>query len=89
MREALAAAQEAFLHGVAAVDPTRLVKARVRTGALDDWLGDRERPRTLTVLAVGKAAARMVWGLVEANVPLRGVGVHPGGVAVPRLEGFR
>lgn len=87
--ELAAVAQEAFLHGVAAVDPTRLVKARVRTGALDDWLGDRERPRTLSVLAAGKAAARMVWGLVESNVPLRGLGVHPGGVAVPQLEGFR
>lgn len=82
-------AQEAFLHGVAAVDPTRLVKARVRAGGLDDRLGDRERPRTQTVLALGKAAARMVWGLVEANVPLCGLGVHPGGVAAPQLEGFR
>lgn len=87
--DSVEALQEAFLHGVAAVDPTRLVKAHVRTGALDDWLEDREHPRTLTVLALGKAAARMVWGLVEANVPFRGLGVHPGGVAVPQLDGFQ
>lgn len=89
MAEGAEAAQEAFLHAVAAVDPTKRVKAHVRTGALDDWLGDRERPITLHVLAIGKAAARMTWGLVEANVPFKGLGVHPGGVPVPNWEGFR
>ncbi len=82
-------AQEAFMHAIAAVDPTKRVKAHVRTGAIDDWLKNRDHPETLHVLALGKAAARMTWGLVEANVPFRGLGVHPGGVPVPNWEGFQ
>lgn len=83
------AAKSAYLAGVAAADPTRLVKARVRTGALDDWFEDRMAPRPIHVLALGKAAARMVWGLVEANVPFTGIGAAPQGISLPQLEGFR
>ena len=56
------AAVEAFLAGLAAVDPTVLVKRAVRQGLLDDWLVDRERPRRINVLALGKAAPRMQIG---------------------------
>ncbi len=81
-------AQEAFLAGVAAVDPARLAKGAVRTGLLDDWFEDRDRPKPIHVIALGKAAPRLMWGLVEANVPFTGVGVAPKGLPFPQWDGF-
>lgn len=81
-------AMTAFLAAVEAGDPTRLVRDHVRTGALDDWFGDRERPRMIHVLAIGKAAPRMVWGLVEASVPFRGFGVAAPGLRMPAIDTF-
>lgn len=81
-------AETAFLAGVGNVDPTKLVRTAVRQGLLDDWLGDREKPDTIRVLALGKAAPRMVWGLVEASVPVRGLGVSPPGVRQPTIDPF-
>lgn len=78
----------AFLAGVAACDGSKVVQAQVRTGALDDWFGDRYHPEALDVLAVGKAAPAMVWGLVGAKAPFRGLGVAVQGSRLPDLEGF-
>jgi len=83
------AAVEAFLAGLAAAQPDVIVKRAVRQGLLDDWLVSREKPRMLNVLAIGKAAPRMVWGLVEGGVPFRGLGVAPKGVAAPGVDTFR
>jgi glycerate 2-kinase len=83
-----AEAVEAALAGIAAVEPTPLVRRAVRQGLLDDWLGDRARPRRIHVLAVGKGAPRMLWGLVEASVPFTGVGVAPAGVMAPGVDTF-
>jgi glycerate 2-kinase len=79
-------ALDAAMHALAAVDPTRLVKAKVRTGALDDWFEDRHAPRWIRVIALGKAAPRMVWGLVEADVPFSGFAVSPRGVLQPNVD---
>jgi glycerate 2-kinase len=79
---------EAFLAAVAAVDPTVLVRTAVRQGLLDDWFVSRERPRQIHVLALGKAAPRMLWGLVEASVPFKGFGVAPKGVPAPNVDTF-
>ena len=81
-----ASAVEAWLAGIAAVDPTVLVRRAVRQGWLDDWFGSRDRPRPIRVLALGKAAPRMVWGLVEGNVPFSGLGVAPRGARVPLID---
>lgn len=81
-------AVEAYLAGIAAVEPTPIVRRAVRQGWLDDWLGSRERPERIQVLAVGKAAPRMLWGLVEAGVPFAGIGVAPVGVAAPGVDTF-
>ncbi|MCA1819441.1 MAG: DUF4147 domain-containing protein [Thermoplasmatota archaeon] len=81
-------AVEAFLAGIAAVEPAPLVRRAVRQGLLDDWLGDRERPTRIRVLAVGKAASRMVWGLVEAGVPFAGLGIAPHGTQAPGIDTF-
>ncbi len=78
----------AYLGAVAAADPTRIVKAQVRTGAIDDWLQDRERPQMIHVLALGKAAPRMLWGLVEASVPFRGIGATTRGQTKPLVDTF-
>jgi hydroxypyruvate reductase len=87
------AAVEAFLAGLAAADPTVLVRNAVRQGHLDPWLFEggrkREDPRRLHVLALGKAAPRMLWGLVEGGVPFDGLGVAPKGVAAPGVDTFR
>ncbi len=83
------AAIEAYLAGVAAVAPNVLVRRAVRQGHLDDWLGDREKPKMIHVLALGKAAPRMLWGLVEAGVPFKGLGVAPRGVPAPGVDTFR
>lgn len=84
---------EAFLGGLAAVDPTVLVRAAVRQGRLDDWLFEggarRDQPKWIQVLALGKAAPRMLWGLVEAGVPFQGIGVAPPGVPAPSVDTFR
>lgn len=72
----------AFLEALTTVDGTRLVRDKVRAGALDDWLEDRMQPRPVHVLAVGKAASSMAWGLREASVPFRGIGVVPQGTRV-------
>ncbi len=82
-------AVEAFLAGLAAAQPDVLVKRAVRQGLIDDWLVSRERPNMIRVLALGKAAPRMLWGLVEAGVPFRGIGVAPRGVAAPGVDTFR
>lgn len=87
------AALEAYAAGLAAVDPTVLVRKAVRQGRLDDWLlppgTPREKPKSIHVLALGKAAPRMLWGLVEAGVPFKGLGVAPKGVAAPNVDTFR
>lgn len=83
------AAVDAFLAALAAAQPDALVKQAVRQGVLDDWLVDRERPRMIQVLAIGKAAPRMLWGLVEGGVPFRGVGVAPKGVPAPGIDTFQ
>lgn len=87
------AAVEAFLAGLAAADPTVLVRNAVRQGHLDGWLFEggrkREQPRSIHVLALGKAAPRMLWGLVEGGVPFDGLGVAPKGVAAPGVDTFR
>lgn len=89
MTEALAdAARDAYAAALAAADPTVLVRKAVRQGLLDDWFGDREKPKTIHVLALGKAAPRMLWGLVEGNVPFRGFGVAPKGVLAPNVDTF-
>ncbi|MEA3143857.1 MAG: glycerate 2-kinase [Thermoplasmata archaeon] len=84
---------EAFLGGIAAVDPTVLVRTAVRQGRLDDWLFEggarRDQPHWLQVLALGKAAPRMLWGLVEAGVPFQGLGAAPPGVPAPTVDTFR
>ncbi|HUR26265.1 MAG TPA: DUF4147 domain-containing protein [Candidatus Thermoplasmatota archaeon] len=84
---------DAFLAGLAAVDPTVLVRKAVRQGLLDDWLFEggrkREEPRAVHVLAMGKAAPRMLWGLVEGGVPFSGLGVAPKGVPAPNIDTFR
>lgn len=82
------AAVEAFLAGLAAVDPTVLVRKAVRQGLLDDWFESREKPRPIHVLALGKAAPRMLWGLVEGSVPFSGLGVAPKGVPAPNVDTF-
>jgi glycerate 2-kinase len=86
------AAVDAFLAGLAAVDPTVLVRNAVRQGLLDDWFFEggrrREDPRPLHVLAIGKAAPRMLWGLVEGGVPFSGLGVAPKGVPAPGVDTF-
>lgn len=82
------AALEAFMAGLGAVDPTVLVRRAVRQGYLDDWFENREKPKWIHVLALGKAAPRMVWGLVEASVPFRGFGVAPKGVPAPLVDTF-
>lgn len=82
------AAVEAFLAGIAAVDPTVLVRKAVRQGLLDDWFESREKPRPIHVLALGKAAPRMLWGLVEGSVPFSGLGVAPKGVPAPGVDTF-
>lgn len=81
-------AKTAFMTAVAAVDPTKRVKSAVRQGLLDDWFGSREAPKPIHVLALGKAAPRMVWGLVESNVPFSGIGVAPKGVPFPQCLAF-
>lgn len=87
------AAVEAFLAGLAAADPTVLVRNAVRQGHLDRWLFEggrrREDPLPIHVLALGKAAPRMLWGLVEGGVPFKGLGVAPKGVAAPGVDTFR
>ncbi len=83
------AAVDAFLAGLAAAQPDVIVKRAVRQGWLDDWFVSRERPHMIHVLALGKAAPRMVWGLVEAGAPFRGLGVAPRGVAAPGVDTFR
>jgi glycerate 2-kinase len=87
------AAVDAYLAGLAAVDPTVLVRKAVRQGLLDDWLlppgTPRETPKAIGVLALGKAAPRMLWGLVEAGVPFSGLGVAPKGVPAPGVDTFR
>lgn len=87
------AALEAYAAALAAVDPTVLVRKAVRQGLLDDWLFDagtpREKPKSIQVLALGKAAPRMLWGLVEAGVHFRGFGVAPKGVPAPNVDTFR
>ena len=83
------AAIESFLAGVSTVDPTVLVRKAVRQGLLDDWFEDRMRPKPLHVLALGKAAPRMLWGLVEAGVPFSGIGAAPKGVPAPNVDTFR
>lgn len=82
-------AVEAYLAGVSGVDPTVLVRHAVRQGLLDDWFEDREKPKRIHVLALGKAAPRMLWGLVEASVPFVGLGVAPPGVLAPKVDTFR
>ncbi|MGB0653346.1 MAG: DUF4147 domain-containing protein [Thermoplasmatota archaeon] len=82
------AAVDAFLAAVAHVDATGRVRQAVRAGHLDDWLVDRERPRRIQVLALGKAAPRMLWGLVDTGVPFRGFGVSPPGVPQPTVDTF-
>lgn len=82
------ASVEAFLAGLAAVDPTVLVRKAVREGHLDDWFESREKPKAIRVLALGKAAPRMLWGLVEASVPFSGLGVAPKGVPAPGVDTF-
>lgn len=87
------AALEAYAAALAAVDPTVLVRKAVRQGYLDDWIlppgTPREKPKGLYVLALGKAAPRMLWGLVEGGVPFVGLGVAPKGVAAPNVDTFR
>lgn len=85
-RTAAEDAQAAFLGAVAAGDPTKIVRDAVREGRLDDWFEDRERPKPIHVLALGKAAPRMVWGLVEGNVPFSGFGAAPKGVPFPLVD---
>lgn len=84
---------DAYAAGLAAVDPTVLVRKAVRQGLLDDWIlppgTKREQPRAIKVLALGKAAPRMLWGLVEAGVPFSGLGVAPKGVPAPNVDTFR
>lgn len=81
-------AVEAFLAGLAAADPTVAVRQAVRAGLLDDWLEDRERPKQVHVLALGKAAPRMLWGLVETSVPFKGLGVTTPGQKAPHVDTF-
>ena len=81
-------AQAAYLHAVEQADPTKLVKTKVRTGALDDWFEDRLYPKPIHVIALGKAAPRMVWGLLESSVPFTGIGVTTRGQKRPTLERF-
>lgn len=87
------AALDAYAGGLAAVDPTVIVRKAVRQGWLDDWLmppgTPREKPKSLRVLALGKAAPRMLWGLVEAGVPFSGLGVAPKGVPAPNVDTFQ
>ncbi len=84
---------DAYAAALAAVDPTVLVRKAVRQGLLDDWIlppgTKREQPKWLHVLALGKAAPRMLWGLVEAGVPVKGLGVAPKGVHAPNVDTFR
>lgn len=86
------AALDAYAAGLAAVDPTVIVRKAVRQGYLDDWLvppgTKREEPKRIRVLALGKAAPRMLWGLVEAGVPFAGMGVAPKGVHAPNVDTF-
>lgn len=86
------AALDAYAAGLAAADPTVIVRKAVRQGYLDDWLippgTKREEPKRIRVLAFGKAAPRMLWGLVEAGVPFAGLGVAPKGVHAPNVDTF-
>ena len=79
---------DAYAAALAAVEPAPLVKKAIRQGLLDDWFGDREKPAPIHVLAWGKAAPRMAWGLLEAKVPFTGLGIAPVGTQVPRIEGL-
>ena len=81
-------AKTAFLGALETLDPTKLVKAKIRAGTLDDWFEDRHNPKPIHVVALGKAAPRMVWGLLEANVPFTGIGVTTPGQKKPSLERF-
>lgn len=80
---------DAYAAALAAVEPAPLVKRAVRQGLLDDWFGDREKPTPIHVLAWGKAAPRMAWGLLEAKVPFSGLGIAPAGTQVPKIDGLR
>ncbi|MEK6984820.1 MAG: DUF4147 domain-containing protein [Candidatus Thermoplasmatota archaeon] len=80
---------DAYAAALAAVEPAPLVKRAVRQGLLDDWLGNKERPTPIHVLALGKAAPRMAWGLLEAKVPFTGLGIAPVGSQVPKIDGVR
>ncbi len=82
-------AMEAYAAALAAVEPAPLVKRAVRQGMLDDWLGDKDKPSPIYVLAWGKAAPRMAWGLLESKVPFTGLGIAPKGTHVPKIEGLR
>ncbi len=82
------AAEDALVAALSAVDGTKLVQAAVRRGLLDDWLGDLDRPNRIQVLALGKVAPAMLWGLVEAGVPFRGMGVAPRGVRKTLVDTF-
>lgn len=90
MRDAIL---DAYAAGLAAADPTVIVRRAVRQGFLDDWLlppgTPREKPKSIRVLALGKAAPRMLWGLVEAGVPFGGLGVAPRGVPAPNVDTFQ
>lgn len=81
--------QAAFLGAIESENPTKQVVKWIRAGNLDDYLKDSEKPETIHVFAVGKAAASMAWGLAETNVPLVGHGVLPKGVAAPAIPGLK
>ncbi len=68
--------EEAFCAGVRAIDPRRATAAAARALALDR--------RPVTVLALGKAAVGMAWGLADTVTgPLTGVVVAPEASEVP------
>src|SRR3990172_7823533 len=84
-----------FSAAVAAVDPARLVRGRIREGTErrqllrdDGTLADLPRPASLYVVGAGKGAGRLAWGLEEilGDEISRGLVVVPEGHQTPRLR---
>ena len=73
-----AALEAIFRAAVAACDPRAVVRAALAEPAL----ASRLQPRPTTIIAIGKAAAAMAAGAIDALGPRRGLVVVPDGVAV-------
>ncbi len=69
---------DAYAGALSAVDPAGLVARAAKQARL---------PRNVAVLAIGKAAPAMVWGLVDAGLEPAGLCITTPGVQIPRVGG--